>query len=64
MSNHNILSTGASEPPTAEMWRSVGPQPEQFVAMASAVTKYLGLGDTDDQPHAVGNVNISSCLHI
>lgn len=62
MSNHIFLTTG--ELPTTEMWRSVGPRPEQFVAMAGAVTKYLGLADTDNKLPAVGNVTLFLGLHI
>ena len=45
-----------SKLPTAERWRSVVPRPEQFVAMARTLTKYLGPADTDNKPHAVGNI--------
>ena len=65
LSNYIFPSTGKL--PTAGMWKSVGPQPEQFVAMAGAVTKYLGLADNDldNKPHAVGNITFSLlCYHI
>lgn len=60
MSTQTFPSTG--EPPTAEMCRSVGPRPEQFVAMAGPVTKYLGLADADDKQDNVGNVTFSFFL--
>jgi len=62
MSNNIFPST--VELPKAEMWQSVGPRPEQFVATAGAVTKYLGLADTDNKPHTVGNVTVSLAFHI
>jgi hypothetical protein len=62
LSNHGYPSSG--ELPTAEVWQSVGPQPEQFVALAGAVTKYLGLADTDNKPNAVGKVTVSLFLNI
>ena len=60
MSTQTFPSTG--EPPTAEMCRSVGPRPEQFVAMAGPITKYLGLADADDKQDNVGNVTFSFFL--
>ncbi|KAF8803001.1 hypothetical protein BYT27DRAFT_7110917 [Phlegmacium glaucopus] len=47
-----------SELPKAEMWQSVGPRPEQLVATAGAVTKYLGLADTDKKPHTIAGQKI------
>jgi hypothetical protein len=54
----NIFPTTTNALPTAEMWQSIGPRPEQFVATAGAVTKYLGLADDSSKAQPVG----MSCL--
>jgi hypothetical protein len=62
VSNNTFQRSG--ELPKPEMWQSVGPRPEQFVAMAGAVTKYLGLVDPDDKREPVGNVTLPLCIYM
>ena len=46
------------------MWVAVGPRPEQFVVMAGAVTKYLGLDEANNEQEPVGIVTFLFHIYI